>query len=317
MLPPIDSLKQVIDMLTKNKSRTSHKIHIVSTPLWFKSRRRVIANTYSTHFFHIKMLFLSLIILFLILSLSGCVEKELINDTTTGEIFPVENTNALLDGRYSATTSFYDARGYVQKLDILIKSSIITQVNFTEISKSGSDRITLEGPEKTWNDLEMLNLNSLYLRLYNALILSQNPDEIDAVSGATQTSERFINLSKAVIEQAQKGDHEPIKIDTFDTYTVVSQIDPEGFQGNMVATFNGSTLTAMTYDEIRAEDGKSRRKMTDYSNNINFAVLFDTLIHDTLASQTFESSSPENELPPEKMKFTECLRLLKDLRTPF
>ncbi|MBC3802848.1 hypothetical protein GH808_00125 [Acetobacterium fimetarium] len=268
-----------------------------------------------------KRLLVVAMLFFLMLSLpllcAGCVKEELVNDPTTGEILPAKNMAPLVDGHYTASTRYYDNRGYAQKLDIVVKNNIIAQAEFSEISRSGADRQTLEGPDKTWEDLSPYTLNSLYFRLYNGLILSQTPDEIDVVSGATQTSERFIKLSEAVVAQGMKGDTEPLVLDTFDTYTVVGQTDPDGFQGNMTAAFNGSKLTSLTYDEIRPEDGKSKRKFTDSANNINYSVLFDTYLHDTITTQSLDAITPENELPPEKVKYMECLRLLKELRLPF
>lgn len=255
--------------------------------------------------------------IFLTLILSGCAEKELINDPTTGSILPAGNTESLMDGQYTATTSYYDSRGYVQQLNILIKNGILTQVNFKEISQSNIDRITLEGADLTWKDLGIANLNALYLRLYNELILSQNPDETDSISGATQTSDRFVKLSTAVLEQAKKGDHETIKIDTLDTYTITTPVDPEGYQGFLQATFNGPTLVNLIYDEIIIEDGKSKHKSTDLTNSADFNALFDTLTNDAINKQSLESPFPANEIAPEKMKYAECLRLLRTARTPF
>jgi major membrane immunogen (membrane-anchored lipoprotein) len=254
---------------------------------------------------------------FIPLFLTGCVEKELINDPTTGSILSGENSKSLMDGQYSATTSYFDTRGYVQKLDLLIKNGIITQVSFKELSKSNADRLTLEGSDKNWKNLGVANLGALYLRLYNELILSQNPDEIDAVSGATQTSECFTKLSTAILAQALKGDHETIKIDTFDTYTITGTADPDGYQGFLQASFNGPTLTSLSYDEIRAEDGKSKRKSTDSPVNTDFSALFDTITNNAIESQSLESPFPTNETSPDKAKYIECLRLLKEARAPF
>ncbi len=253
----------------------------------------------------------------LTLILSGCVEKELINDPVTGSILPAENTISLMDGQYSATTSYYDSRGYVQQLNILIKNGILTQANFKEISQNNLDRITLEGADFTWENLSIASLNTLYLRLYNGLLLSQNPDETDSVSGATQTSDRFIYLSKAVLEQAKKGDHETIKIDTLDTYTITTPIDPEGYQGVLQATFDGPTLINLTYDESIIEDGKSKHKSTDPTESAAFNALFDTLTNEAVNGQSLDSPFPATESTPEKMKYAECLRLLKIARTPF
>ncbi|AFA48437.1 FMN-binding protein [Acetobacterium woodii] len=253
----------------------------------------------------------------LTLILSGCVEKELINDPVTGSILPTENTTSLMDGQYSATTSYYDSRGYVQQLNILIKNGILTQVNFKEISQNKIDRITQEGADLTWEDLSIANLNALYLRLYNGLLLSQNPDETNSVSGATQTSDRFVKLSKAILEQAKKGDHETVKIDTFDTYTITTPIDPEGYQGVLQATFNGPTLINLSYDETIIEDGKSKHKSTDPTEGTDFNALFDTLTNDAVNSQSLDAPFPATETAPEKIKYAECLRLLKIARAPF
>jgi major membrane immunogen (membrane-anchored lipoprotein) len=265
----------------------------------------------------LRLLILLLISGLILLLLTGCVEKELINDPTTGSILPAENLESLVDGQYSAATKYYDARGYAQQLNLLIKNGVITQVNLQEIDRNKAARLTIEGSDATWENLAIANLGALYLRLYNELLLSQNPDEIDAVSGATQTSERFIKLSVAILDQATKGDHEPIKIDTLDTYSIISTADRDGYHGLLQATFNGSTLIALDYDEIITEDEKSKRKSTDPLVNTEFNALFDTITETAIINQSLESPFPANEAAPEKAKYGECLRLLREVRAPF
>jgi major membrane immunogen (membrane-anchored lipoprotein) len=265
----------------------------------------------------LRLLILLLISGLIPLLLTGCVEKELINDPTTGSILPAENLESLVDGQYSAATKYYDARGYAQQLNLLIKNGVITQVNLQEIDRNKAARLTIEGSDATWENLAIANLGALYLRLYNELLLSQNPDEIDAVSGATQTSERFIKLSVAILDQATKGDHEPIKIDTLDTYSIISTADRDGYSGLLQATFNGSTLIALNYDEIITEDEKSKRKSTDPLVNTEFNALFDTITETAIINQSLESPFPGNEAAPEKAKYGECLLLLRELRAPF
>lgn len=269
-----------------------------------------------------KYIGLRLVIIFLVsgllsLLLTGCVEKELINDPATGSIFSADISGALIDGQYSASTKYYDTRGYGQQLNILIKNGLITRVTLNEIDKNKSDRLSVEGSDKTWPNLAVANLGALYLRLYSELLMSQNPDETDAISGATQTSEKFISLSKAILDLASKGDHEPIKIDTLDTYSITSNPDHDGYQGFLQATFNGSTLVSLSYDEIITEDGKSKRKSTDPPANTDFNALFDTITKTALSSQSLESPFPANEASPEKVKYGECLRLLREARAPF
>jgi len=268
-----------------------------------------------------KKTFSVVMVLFLILLLpvliTGCVEKNLINDPATGEIMPPNNLQPLLDGKYTTSTRFYDTRGYAQQLDLNIKNGIITEVTFKEISMNSIDRLTQEGEAKTWESVGTMTLGSLYYRMYSDLLLTQDPDKIEAISGATQTNERFIELAKAGIEQAVKGNHEPGKIETSDTYIIRSQIDPDGYQGVLTATFKGDTLITLSYDEIRPEDGKSKSKLLDVENNVNYKAIFGTFAQDTLISQNLNPVFPEGELSPEKLKYSETLRILKDYRNSF
>lgn len=273
-------------------------------------------NKFKNHI-HFKLMILLLIVGLVPLILTGCAEKELINDPATGSILVAENFGSLSDGQYSAATKYYDARGYAQQLNIFIKNGVISQTNLKEINKNKADRLTVEGSDATWENLAVANLGALYLRLYNELLLSQNPDEIDAVSGATQTSERYVKLSEAILDQAKKGDHEPIKIDTLDTYSITSTPDRDGYQGILQATFKGPTLVSLNYDEIIIEDGKSKRKSTDSADISEFNALFDTITETAVNSQSLESPFPANETTPEKAKYGECLRLLRDSRAPF
>lgn len=266
---------------------------------------------------HLSLLLVLFLILLLMVLTSSCVKKNLINDPATGSIVPPDNLSPLLDGKYTISTQFYDNRGYVQQLDLNIKNGIITQVNFREISKNGLDRLTQEGEAKTWEGIGTITLGSLYFRLYNELILTQSSDKIEVISGATQTTERFIELAKTGIDQAAKGNHEPGKIETSDTYTIRSQIDPEGYQGVLTATFNGATLISLSYDEIRLEDGKSKSKLTETDTQLNYKSLFGAFTQETLISQNLIPVFSDAEISPEKLRYSETLQILKDSRSIF
>ncbi|WP_115028306.1 hypothetical protein [Acetobacterium bakii] len=265
----------------------------------------------------LSILLISFFSLMLMTLTSGCVEKDLINDPVTGVIDVPENMASLHDGRYTASTEFYDTRGYAQQLDFNIKNGVITQVSLREISKDNLDRLTQEGTEKTWNGLETLTLGSLYFHLYSGFLLTQNPNKIETIAGATQTSERFISLAKTGLEQAGKGNHDPVKIQTKDTYIVRSQVDPDGYQGVLTATFNGDVLSSLAYDEIRIEDEKSKMKLMDTQNQQIYKSLFTGFTQDTLNSQNLNPVFTEGELTPEKFKYIETLKLLKDSRTKY
>ena len=65
-----------------------------------------------------------------------------------------------------------------------------------------------------WDNAYMQNMYTVngtypneYTRSYVAqLIETQNPDNVDAISGASNSGSNFFKLSNAVIDQAKKGD---------------------------------------------------------------------------------------------------------------
>lgn len=109
------------------------------------------------------------------------------------------------DGFYTAEMSEY-SHGWKEYLCIMVKNNAIVYAEFNAKNPSGYI--------KAWDNAYMQNMYTAngtypneYTRSYVAqLIETQNPDNVDAISGASNSGSNFFKLSNAVIDQAKKGD---------------------------------------------------------------------------------------------------------------
>lgn len=113
--------------------------------------------------------------------------------------------NKMEDGFYTAEMSEY-SHGWKEYLCIFVKNDKIVYAEFNARNESGYI--------KAWDNGYMGNMlagtgtyPNAYTRAYVAqLVETQDPDEIDAVTGASHSGGNFDKLSRAVMEQAKKGD---------------------------------------------------------------------------------------------------------------
>ncbi|MGL4606521.1 MAG: hypothetical protein ACRCU3_03570 [Eubacteriaceae bacterium] len=266
---------------------------------------------------NIKRIFVVLPFFFLIF-FSGCTKKELINDPSTGDILlPNNNATVLNDGIYKASTKYFDQRGYGQLFTLLVKNGIITQATLQEFDMNMVPRLQIDGSEKAWEGLTNKSLETIYYQLSSEFILDQSPKDIDVITGATETSKRFITLANVAYRNALLGNESPEKVSVNDTYTIKSTPDAEGYQGSLSAIFNDDTLTSLDYDELRLEDGKMKSKTTDNDTGLTLKNFYSDLTNQVVEAVNTTNTFPDIELTPERQRFLETLSILKELRTPF
>ena len=109
------------------------------------------------------------------------------------------------DGFYSAEAMEFDEHGWKEYITIYVSGNTIITVDYNAKNASGFI--------KSW-DMEYMSLMNLvdgtypneYARKYaEALLSRQDPERVDAITGATHSHSSFQTLAKAAIEQAYKG----------------------------------------------------------------------------------------------------------------
>ena len=115
------------------------------------------------------------------------------------------DSSKLKDGFYTAEMAEY-SHGWKEYLCIMVKNDTIIYAEYNAKNPSGYI--------KSWDNSYMQNMLTVtgtypneYTRNYvSQLLASQTPGALDAISGASSSSETFKKLSIAVIGQAVKGD---------------------------------------------------------------------------------------------------------------
>ena len=110
------------------------------------------------------------------------------------------------DGYYTAEMAEFDDFGWKEYLCIQVKKGKIVSAEFNARNASGYI--------KAWDNSYMENMLSVsgtypnkYTREYVQKLLDQQTDnEIDAISGASNSGNNFKKLAAVVVEQAKKGD---------------------------------------------------------------------------------------------------------------
>lgn len=135
-----------------------------------------------------KKIFLIGYIIILGIFTAGCSEEE-----------------TLKDGYYTAEMKDFSF-GWKEFVTITVKNNKIEAVEYNAKNASGFI--------KSWDNAYMRNMNSVvgiypnkYTREYaNQLLQKQGYENIDAITGASESGENFKLLARAVVEQARKGD---------------------------------------------------------------------------------------------------------------
>lgn len=116
------------------------------------------------------------------------------------------------DGFYTAEMAEY-SHGWKEYLCIMVKDDTIVYAEFNAKNPSGYI--------KAWDNAYMQSMASVqgtypneYTREYVAQLLeTQNPENVDTVSGASHSGDNFLKLADAVINQAIEGDSGTIVVE--------------------------------------------------------------------------------------------------------
>ncbi len=106
------------------------------------------------------------------------------------------------DGHYDAKSE-EDDNGYSSTIDIVVKDGKIDSVVYDELDENGGKKSEDEDYASLMKDVSGTTPAEAYEQLENALVKTQNPDKIDAVSGATGSSETFKKLAKEALDKAK------------------------------------------------------------------------------------------------------------------
>jgi major membrane immunogen (membrane-anchored lipoprotein) len=114
-------------------------------------------------------------------------------------------SNRIPDGYYTAEAASFDSHGWKEYVSLFMTNGRIVSVEYNAKNSSGLI--------KSWDPEYMRRMNAVsksypnqYVRDYTTSLLKwQDPDRIDAVTGATESYHSFKLLAKEAINQAKAG----------------------------------------------------------------------------------------------------------------
>lgn len=117
------------------------------------------------------------------------------------------------DGYYTAEEADFDEYGWKEYITVYINDGNMTTVEYDAFNASGF--------VKSWDIDYMRTMNTEcgtypneFTRAYAvALINWQNPEGVDAISGATHSHVKFLRLAKAAMAKARTGDKQVALVD--------------------------------------------------------------------------------------------------------
>ncbi|MBM7616060.1 FMN-binding protein [Alkaliphilus hydrothermalis] len=102
------------------------------------------------------------------------------------------------DGKYEAEGEV-DERGWKPFIEITVADGKITEVSYDEINEEEQLKTEDEEYNAKWKEKSGVSAPEAYPQLEQDLIEKQNVEKVDAVTGATSSSESFKEMAKKAL----------------------------------------------------------------------------------------------------------------------
>jgi major membrane immunogen (membrane-anchored lipoprotein) len=95
----------------------------------------------------------------------------------------------------------FDSHGWKGKIAINFEEGDIASVQYDELNKDGDLKSKDEGYAENMQSASGVTPAEAFEQLQQQLVKSENPAEVDVVSGATSSSERFKELAEKALSE--------------------------------------------------------------------------------------------------------------------
>ena len=140
-----------------------------------------------------------------VLTLSSALLLSACGGTTTED--------GLQDGTYSIEELNFGETGWKESLEIVVDGGEITDATWTSLDEEGNNKREDEGYQEAMSNVTGVGPQDFIPALEDALVDAQNPADVEVVTGATGTSEKFVEYAEELIAAAEKGNTDTIEVD--------------------------------------------------------------------------------------------------------
>ncbi|HDU0914541.1 TPA: FMN-binding protein [Listeria monocytogenes] len=194
-------------------------------------------------------------------------------DTKQTETKKTAKTDGTMtDGTYKLEEKNFDDKGWKGFMSIEVKDGKITKANYDYKNKDGKLKSEDADYEKAMKDKVGTGPQEYLKQLSDSLVKNQSAASVEVVSGATHSSDAFINYANQLIQVAQKADTTTISINNLakmedGTYKLEEQNYAHGYRVVFSMDVKDGKITKSDYNYVD-KDGKLKSDDADYEKNM-------------------------------------------------
>lgn len=178
----------------------------------------------------------------------------------------------MTDGTYKLEEKNYDDNGWKAFMSIEVKDGKITKSDYDYKNKDGKLKSEDADYEKAMKAKEGVGPQEYLKQLNDSLVEKQAAGSVEVVSGATHSSDVFINYANQLIQAAQKADTTTISINNLakmedGTYKLEEQNYSHNYRVAFSIEVKDGKITKSDYNYVD-KDGNLKSDDAEYEKNM-------------------------------------------------
>ena len=119
----------------------------------------------------------------------------------------------LQDGTYALEELNFGGTGWKEGLEIVVADGKITDATWSSVKEAGELKIEDDNYQETMTSTDGVGPQDFIPGLEEALVEAQDPSDVEVISGATGTSDKFKEYAQQLVDAAEEGSTTTIEID--------------------------------------------------------------------------------------------------------
>jgi len=213
-----------------------------------------------------KSLTVILAVLLIVTLVAGCGQRKPQEQAPPDQSNSGNENVSYEDGVYYAEKADFDDHGWKAMATVIVNGGKITNVFFDEINEDGILKSFDTEYSTNMKDKSGTTPLDAYNNLEQSLVSKQNPDNVDAVTGATHSSDTF----KELVKQALAGSPVEAAGDYVDGLYKATEndFDDHGWKAIAAVIIKDGKVVTAAFDEINKDDGHYKSVDEQYAKNM-------------------------------------------------
>lgn len=187
-----------------------------------------------------------------------CIVLLLITACNAAEPNPSDQSEKgiYVDGEYTIIADHVDSHGWAPMVKVTIADGKITSGKMDYMKPGGDLKSEDESYAISMSEQAGIKPKEAYDELNKRIIEAQQAN-VEAVSGATSSSNWFNKLASIALEKAETGEKGKFYVPLDDSYSASNEgFDEQGRQGEISITYSDNKIASVEYTEVNKQGNK-------------------------------------------------------------